>query len=559
MSNDFFAPTALTKHTVARAETVNAQFSAVEAGFDKLPTEAQLKRGTASYAADTGTANALVVDLPHSIAAYVNGMEVTVKKSASANTAAATINVDAVGVKSILRYDGSAVQAGDMPANAIIPLRYDGTAFRIVGPAQGLVIAAAASEAAAATSASAAATSAANAAASAATAATQAATATTGGTTATTQAGIATTKAGEAVASAAAAATSETNAGNSATSAESAADAAAASETAAAASESSASASASTATTQAGIATTQAGSAATSATSASGSATTATTQAAAASASAAAAAAVVQGVMWRDVVYKSTADSPLTIDSSYGGKLVVIDATAGAVSVTLPQVSGLTLPWSVGIKKADSGANATTVTRAGTDTIDGATSFQLTQSGEDGILVADDTPSPDDWTKIGFYSAPTAASETASGVAEIATQAETDAGTDDTRFVTALKLATRFASWLTNSVLGVSNLWTKPQRIAPITDNDGSFDMAAGRDFVWTPTGADVLEFTNEAAGYAGVILLVNPSAYAITFGAEVKKDAEAATNLSTAGTYLISYWCYDGTNVAITYSAALS
>lgn len=42
-------------------------------------------------------------------------------------------------------------------------------------------------------------------------------------------------------------------------------------------------------------------------------------------------------------------------------------------------------------------------------------------------------------------SATTPASETASGVAEIATQTETNAGTDDTRIVTPLKLATRTA------------------------------------------------------------------------------------------------------------------
>ena len=44
------------------------------------------------------------------------------------------------------------------------------------------------------------------------------------------------------------------------------------------------------------------------------------------------------------------------------------------------------------------------------------------------------------WTTFGTSAA--AASETVSGVAEIATQAETDAGSDDTRFVTPLKLAT---------------------------------------------------------------------------------------------------------------------
>ena len=44
------------------------------------------------------------------------------------------------------------------------------------------------------------------------------------------------------------------------------------------------------------------------------------------------------------------------------------------------------------------------------------------------------------WTSFG--SGASAASETVSGIAEIATQAETDAGTDDARFVTPLKLAT---------------------------------------------------------------------------------------------------------------------
>ncbi len=44
------------------------------------------------------------------------------------------------------------------------------------------------------------------------------------------------------------------------------------------------------------------------------------------------------------------------------------------------------------------------------------------------------------WTNFGT-SAP-AASEATSGIAEIATQAETDAGTDDLRFITPLKLAT---------------------------------------------------------------------------------------------------------------------
>ena len=107
--------------------------------------------------------------------------------------------------------------------------------------------------------------------------------------------------------------------------------------------------------------------------------------------------------------------------------------------------------------------------------------------------------------------------------------------------------------------LSEDQTWTGSQRSTPITDNDGSFDMDAGQDFLWTPSAADVLEFTNEASGQRGLIRLVNPSAYAITFGAEVEADGSAAANLSIAGTYLISYWCYDGSNVSISYSGDIS
>jgi hypothetical protein len=289
------------------------------------------------------------------------------------------------------------------------------------------------------------------------------------------------------------------------------------------------------------------------------SANTATTQANTATAAAAAAAAAVQGVMWRDVIYKTTADSPLTLDATYGGKLVVIDATAGAVTVNLPQISAVTLPWSVGIKKADSGGNAITVNRAGSDTIGGATSATISQAGEDGVFVADDSAAPDDWTKIGFYNAPGAASESAAGIVELATQAEVDAETDDTRAVTALKLATRLAAWLTASVLGVAHLWTKPQRTDPVTDNDGSFDMNAANDFICTTSGATQITFTNRTTGHRGMILLTNASNHAVTFGANITKPTGLTTVLSVTGEYMLSYWSPDGTNVKVCATGALS
>lgn len=54
------------------------------------------------------------------------------------------------------------------------------------------------------------------------------------------------------------------------------------------------------------------------------------------------------------------------------------------------------------------------------------------------------------------------ATETVKGKAEIATQAETNAGTDDTRFITPLKLATRVA---TTSLTGIVELATNAETI----------------------------------------------------------------------------------------------
>ncbi len=104
-------------------------------------------------------------------------------------------------------------------------------------------------------------------------------------------------------------------------------------------------------------------------------------------------------------------------------------------------------------------------------------------------------------------------------------------------------------------------LWAEPQYSAPLTDNDGSFNIGAAGDnnFNWTPAAADTLQFTGETAGMSGMIYLANPSAYTISLGAEIDADADCATTLSAAGQYIIGYFCRDGTNVTITYSQDLA
>ena len=98
--------------------------------------------------------------------------------------------------------------------------------------------------------------------------------------------------------------------------------------------------------------------------------------------------------------------------------------------------------------------------------------------------------------------------------------------------------------------------------VAPtVADNDGSFDLSAATHFTWTPAAADELTFTNISVGLSGTIKLVNTTPYAITIDATtVEAPTDAATEMSTAGTYIISYVVPNGeTKALIEVSRALS
>jgi hypothetical protein len=154
------------------------------------------------------------------------------------------------------------------------------------------------------------------------------------------------------------------------------------------------------ASTNATNAATSATNAANSATSASGSASTATTQASAASTSAtnaassasaaassatAAAAAAASG-LYRQVLDKT---ANYTVTSSDGGTLFRVTTTSGAVTITLPQISTITDGFKVSIVKWTGDANAVTVARTGSDTINGATSATIGAQYSQTTFVAD--------------------------------------------------------------------------------------------------------------------------------------------------------------------------
>lgn len=87
-----------------------------------------------NYRVAGGTANAITITLDPAPVSYteLEGVPLRLKVTA-ANTGAATLNVNGLGTKPVVRSDGSALKASDFVVGHIVPVIYDGTSFRILG------------------------------------------------------------------------------------------------------------------------------------------------------------------------------------------------------------------------------------------------------------------------------------------------------------------------------------------------------------------------------------------------------------------------------------------
>lgn len=152
-----------------------------------------------------------------------------------------------------------------------------------------------------------------------------------------------------------------------------------------------------------GPTTDQISSAQSSATAAAASASAALTSENNAAASAAQAASSLASAFFSDAIFYDNSDSPVTLTSSDNGKLHVFDSSGGAISVTLPQISTLTLPYNLAFLCSADG-NDITVNRSGTDTIQGSTSKVLNVANTGFQLIADDDTTPDTYSVLEFGS-----------------------------------------------------------------------------------------------------------------------------------------------------------
>jgi hypothetical protein len=122
----------------------------------------------------------------------------------------------------------------------------------------------------------------------------------------------------------------------------------------------------------------------------------------AAAASAAEAEAIVAGVGFKDIVFINAAMSPFTINSTTNGKLIACDTSGGNIVINLALISGLTLPFTGGVKKTTSDGNTVTINCAVGNTFDDGATSKSVNVPAGFTLIPDTDTSPDVWVAIGF-------------------------------------------------------------------------------------------------------------------------------------------------------------
>lgn len=94
---------------------------------------ADIINGVGTYAADAGASDTYAISLPVAPASYVTGAVFRFKAN-TVNTGAATLNVNSLGAKTIKKNYNVDLVDGDIKANQIVSVVYDGTNFQLLSP-----------------------------------------------------------------------------------------------------------------------------------------------------------------------------------------------------------------------------------------------------------------------------------------------------------------------------------------------------------------------------------------------------------------------------------------
>lgn len=120
--------------TTVRSAEVNDAFDGVAAGFDMLPTEAEIKHGKINIGVDSGTADAYVITNPTPYTGPLAANDQIRFRALFANlTTSPVLNPDGQGNLAVIRENGDACQPGDIVAEGLTIVTFDGVKLRVAG------------------------------------------------------------------------------------------------------------------------------------------------------------------------------------------------------------------------------------------------------------------------------------------------------------------------------------------------------------------------------------------------------------------------------------------
>jgi len=111
-------------HTGVADATVRTQYG----------TAGQIQDSAFTYLTSPAGTNAITATASLGMSAYVTGQRFFFVAAAT-NTGACTLNINAIGVKSVTKNGTTALVAGDIAINAVTQVVYDGTQFQLLNPA----------------------------------------------------------------------------------------------------------------------------------------------------------------------------------------------------------------------------------------------------------------------------------------------------------------------------------------------------------------------------------------------------------------------------------------
>jgi hypothetical protein len=135
-----YEPVLLAARTLARADAVNANFTAIAAALASVPSGDESSTGLDAYWIATGVADAYIITIAPIPSAYEDGMMFTVRWPASNTGGPVTLNVNGLGLRSVKLGDGSNPTAGMMASGGLGVVLLNGTTFTLIASSSATIL-----------------------------------------------------------------------------------------------------------------------------------------------------------------------------------------------------------------------------------------------------------------------------------------------------------------------------------------------------------------------------------------------------------------------------------